>query len=422
MPMRNPLENLETLKPVNKNLQEEITDLTDQIGALEHEESKTLRIQLELSQIKADVDRKLAEKDEEFENLRRNHQRAMDSMQASLDAEAKARNEAIRLRKKMEGDLNEMEIQLSHANRQAAESQKLVRQLQAQMKDLQVELDDTLRHNDDLKEQAAALERRNNLMMAEVEELRAALEQAERGRKLAEQELLEATERVNLLHSQNTGLINQKKKMEADISQLSTEVEEAVQECRNAEEKAKKAITDAAMMAEELKKEQDTSAHLERMKKNMEQTIKDLQMRLDEAEQIALKGGKKQIQKLEARVRELEGELDVEQKKYAETQKGIRKYERKIKELTYQTEEDRKNLARMQELIDKLQSKVKSYKRQFEEAEQQANSNLVKYRKVQHELDDAEERADIAETQVNKLRTRTREVVTMKVRADLERS
>ncbi|XP_063000994.1 myosin-7B [Elgaria multicarinata webbii] len=440
------LENLETLKRENKNLQEEITDLTDQIsmcgktiheleklkkgleseksdiqaaleeaeGALEHEESKTLRIQLELSQIKADVDRKLAEKDEEFENLRRNHQRAMDSMQASLDAEAKARNEAVRLRKKMEGDLNEMEIQLSHANRQAAESQKLVRQLQAQIKDLQIELDDTLRHNDDLKEQAAALERRNNLMMAEVEELRAALEQSERGRKLAEQELLEATERVNLLHSQNTGLINQKKKMEADISQLSTEVEEAVQECRNAEEKAKKAITDAAMMAEELKKEQDTSAHLERMKKNMEQTIKDLQMRLDEAEQIALKGGKKQIQKLEARVRELEGELDVEQKKNAETQKGIRKYERRMKELTYQTEEDRKNLVRMQELIDKLQSKVKSYKRQFEEAEQQANSNLVKYRKVQHELDDAEERADIAETQVNKLRSRTREVVTLK--------
>jgi len=78
-----------------------------------------------------------------------------------------------------------------------------------------------------------------------------------------------------------------------------------VQECRNAEEKAKKAITDAAMMAEELKKEQDTSSHLERMKKNMEQTIKDLQHRLDEAEQIAMKGGKKQLQKLEARVREI---------------------------------------------------------------------------------------------------------------------
>ncbi|NWR12001.1 MYH7 protein, partial [Paradoxornis webbianus] len=437
------LDNLETLKRENKNLQEEIADLTDQIslggktihelekvkkmleseksdiqaaleeaeGALEHEESKTLRIQLELNQIKAEMDRKLAEKEEEFENLRRNHQRAMESMQASIDAEARAKNEAMRLRKKMEGDLNEMEIQLNHANRQAAEFQKLGRQLQGQIKELQIELDDTQRHNDDLKEQAGALERHNNLLVAEVEELRAALEQAERSRKLAEQELVETTERVTLLQSQNTGLINQKKKLEADISQMSSEVDSAVQECRNAEEKAKKAITDAAVMAEELKKEQDTCAHLERMKKNMEQTIKDLQMRLDEAEQIALKGGRKQIQKLEARVRELEGELDVEQKKMADAQKGIRKYERRIKELSYQAEEDRKNLARMQDLIDKLQSKVKSYKRQFEEAEQQANSNLVKFRKVRHELDDAEERADIAETQVNKLRARTRDII-----------
>lgn len=48
------------------------------------------------------------------------------------------------------------------------------------------------------------------------------------------------------LSSQNTSLINQKKKMDADLSQLQTEVEEAVQECRNAEEKAKKAITDVS--------------------------------------------------------------------------------------------------------------------------------------------------------------------------------
>ena len=59
----------------------------------------------------------------------------------------------------------------------------------------------------------------------------------------------------------------------------------------------------AAMMVEELKKEQDTSAHLERMKKNLEVTVKDLQQRLDEAEQLALKGGKKELQKLETRVR-----------------------------------------------------------------------------------------------------------------------
>ncbi|XP_072833156.2 myosin-7 [Pogona vitticeps] len=436
------LEHLETFKRENKNLQEEISDLTEQLGAsgksihelekvrkqleaeklelqaaleeaeasLEHEEGKILRAQLEFNQIKADIERKLTEKDEEMEQAKRNHMRMVDSLQASLDAETRSRNEAMRVKKKMEGDLNEMEIQLSHANRMAAEAQKQVKTLQGYLKDTQIQLDDAVRANEDLKENIAIVERRNNLLQAELEELRAVVEQTERARKLAEQELLEASERVQLLHTQNTSLINQKKKMESDLSQLQTEVEEAVQECRNAEEKAKKAITDAAMMAEELKKEQDTSAHLERMKKNMEQTIKDLQLRLDEAEQLALKGGKKQLQKLEARVRELENELEAEQKRNAENVKGMRKYERRIKELTYQTEEDRKNLVRLQDLVDKLQLKVKAYKRQAEESEEQANTNLAKFRKVQHELDEAEERADIAESQVNKLRAKSRDI------------
>lgn len=48
----------------------------------------------------------------------------MDSMQSTLDTEIRSRNDALRIKKKMEGDLNEMEIQLSHANRKASESQK----------------------------------------------------------------------------------------------------------------------------------------------------------------------------------------------------------------------------------------------------------------------------------------------------------
>ncbi|NXM80441.1 MYH1B protein, partial [Oenanthe oenanthe] len=378
--------------------------------SLEHEEGKILRLQLELNQVKSEIDRKIAEKDEEIDQLKRNHLRIVDSMQSTLDAEIRSRNEALRLKKKMEGDLNEMEIQLSHANRQAAEAQKNLRNTQAVLKDTQIHLDDALRTQDDLKEQVAMVERRANLLQAEVEELRAALEQTERSRKLAEQELLDASERVQLLHSQNTSLINTKKKLETDISQIQGEMEDTIQEARNAEEKAKKAITDAAMMAEELKKEQDTSAHLERMKKNLDQTVKDLQHRLEEAEQLALKGGKKQIQKLEARVRELEGEVDAEQKRSAEAVKGVRKYERRVKELTYQSEEDRKNVLRLQDLVDKLQMKVKSYKRQAEEAEELSNVNLSKFRKIQHELEEAEERADIAESQVNKLRAKSREI------------
>ncbi|XP_057279122.1 myosin-1B-like isoform X2 [Pezoporus wallicus] len=435
------LDHLETLKRENKNLQQEISDLTEQIAeggkaihelekvkkqieqekselqasleeaeaSLEHEEGKILRLQLELNQVKSEIDRKIAGKDEEIEQMKRNHLKVVESMQSTLDAEIRSRNEALRLKKKMEGDLNEMEIQLSHANRQAAEAQKNLRNTQGVLKDTQLQLDDALRAQEDLKEQVAMVERRADLLQAEVEELRAALAQTERTRKVAEQELMDASERVQLLHTQNTSLINTKKKLEADIVQIQGEMEDTVQEAHNAEEKAKKAITDAAMMAEELKKEQDTSAHLERMKKNLDQAVKDLQLRLDEAEQLALKGGKKQLQKLEARVSELENELDAEQKRGTESLKSARKYERRLKELTYQSEEDKKNILRLQDLVDKLQLKVKAYKKQAEEAEEQANAVLSRYRKTQHELEGAEERADIAECQVNKLRAKNRE-------------
>uniref|UniRef100_A0A3Q3EMB8 Myosin motor domain-containing protein n=1 Tax=Labrus bergylta TaxID=56723 RepID=A0A3Q3EMB8_9LABR len=428
------LDQLETMKRENKNLQQEISDLTEQIGetgksihelekskkqvetekseiqtaleeaegTLEHEESKILRVQLELNQIKGEVDRKLAEKDEEMEQIKRNSQRVIDSMQSNLDSEVRSRNDALRIKKKMEGDLNEMEIQLSHANRQASESQKQLRNVQ----DAQLHLDDAVRAQEDLKEQAAMVDRRNGLMVAEIEELRAALEQTERSRKTAEQELVDASERVGLC---TLSLMNTKKKLESDLVQVQSEVDDTVQEARNAEEKAKKAITDAAMMAEELKKEQDTSAHLERMKKNLEVAVKDLQHRLDEAENLAMKGGKKQLQKLESRVRELESEVEAEQRRGADAVKGVRKYERRVKELTYQTEEDKKNVTRLQDLVDKLQLKVKGYKRQAEESEEQANVHLSKCRKVQHELEEAEERADIAETQVNKLRAKSRD-------------
>ena len=73
---------------------------------------------------------------------------------------------------------------------------------------------------------------------------------------------------------------------------------------------------------------------------------------------------------METRIKELESELDAENRRNAEVQKNLRKSERRIKELTYSQEEDHKNHERMQGLVDQLQSKVKGYKKQLEEAEE----------------------------------------------------
>lgn len=70
-----------------------------------------------------------------------------------------------------------------------------------------MQVDDSTCLNSELKEQVAVAERRNALLQAEVEELKSLQEQTERSRRLAEEELLEATEKINLFHAQ-VGPIN----------------------------------------------------------------------------------------------------------------------------------------------------------------------------------------------------------------------
>merc|ERR1711915_321820 len=278
------------------------------------------------------------------------------------------------------------------------------------MGDVNQKLDDSQRTTEDLREQSAVSDRRVGLMSTEIEELRGGLEQAERCRKQAENDLMEANERSTMLHTQNTAFINQKRKIEAELLAVKNEVEEAINEARNGEEAAKKALTTAALLAEDLKKEQDQSQHMERMKKNQEISVKDLQNRLDEAEQVALKGGKKHQQKLETRCRELEAELEAETRRSSDNTKIVRKLERKLKETLYANDEDKKNLQRLQTAADKLSSKMKSYKKASEEATEAANSAMSKFRKLAHELDEANERAEMAETAVNKARSKAKDL------------
>merc|ERR1719347_668023 len=76
--------------------------LSEAEGTLEQEENKTLRLQLELTQVKQEIDRRLQEKDDEFAATKKNMNKALENLQAAVEAEAKAKAEAIRMKKKLE--------------------------------------------------------------------------------------------------------------------------------------------------------------------------------------------------------------------------------------------------------------------------------------------------------------------------------
>merc|ERR1712176_892337 len=253
-----------------------------------------------------------------------------------------------------------------------------------------------------------AADRRCNSNQNALEEARTLLEQADRNRRMLEAELADTNETLSDLTCQNQAITGAKLKCEQEMSSMSHDLDEMVSEAAMSEEKAQRAMVDAARLADELRGEQDIAMALERDEKLLEAQVKDAANRVDEAEQNALKGGKKAIAKMETRVRELESELDAESRRCNDAQKNLRKSERHIKELTYQQDEDRKNHERMQGLIDQLQGKIKSYKKQIEEAEEIAALNLAKYRQVQTNLAGAQERADVNEQALAKAKARSR--------------
>merc|ERR1719361_921613 len=206
----------------------------------------------------------------------------------------------------------------------------------------------------------------------------------------------------------NQAIAGGKRKLETEMQTLHGDLDEMAGEAHLSEEKAKKAMIDAARLADELRSEQDLAHCYEKDRKLYECQIKDMQGRLDEAETNALKGGKKAMNKMETRIRELESEVDAESRRMADGQKNLRKSERRIKELTYASDEDRKNHERMQALVDQLQCKIKSYKKQIEEAEEIAALNLAKFRQAQGHLSEATERADLNEQALAKARAKGR--------------
>merc|ERR1712141_647828 len=404
--------NIHEIDKIRKRLEAEKMELeaalSEAEGALEQEENKVLRAQLELTQVRQEIERRMAEKDEEFESTRKNMNKAVENMQVAIESEAKGKSEAVRMKKKLETDVLDLDTALEHANAANADTQKVIKKYQLSLRDVQVRLEDAQRAKDVAHDNLIAADRRAHANQNALEEARTLLEQSDRARRMVEQELADTNESLGDQTCTNQAIQGAKMKLDSEMHTLNADLDEMATEASLSEEKAQKAMIDAARLAEELRAEQETAQGLERQRKLLEAQAKDMQCKLDEAEQNALKGGKKAMGKMDSRIRELESEVDAENRRLNDAQKGLRKSERKIKELTYQQDEDKKNHERMQALIDQLQGKIKSYKKQIEEAEEIAALNLAKYRQVQTTLSSSQECADTAEQTLAKFKTRAR--------------
>merc|ERR1711863_205523 len=399
---------LDTAQKETRNISSELFRVKNAYDESVIQLEEVLRASLELTQVKQEIERRIAQKEEEFASTRKNFGKAIEGMQMALEAETKGKVEALRMKKKLDSDVIDLGVALEHANAANAESQRNISLIQGNIRNVQQRFEEESRAKAIATDNLISADRRANANQNALEEARTLLEQADRNRRMVEQELADTNESLSDQTCTNQAICGAKMKCEQEMGSMSHDLDEMSAEAHLSEEKAQRAMIDAARLADELRMEQEVAMGLERDKKLLEAQVKDAQNRLDEAEQNALKGGKKAMAKMETRVRELESEMDAENRRCTDAQKNLRKSERRIKELTYQQDEDRKNHERMQGLIDQLQGKIKSYKKQIEEAEEIAALNLAKYRQVQTNLAGAVERADVSEQALAKSRARSR--------------
>merc|ERR1712170_339211 len=293
---------------------------------------------------------------------------------------------------------------LDHANKANSEAHKSIKRYQGQLREVEGLYEEETRQRREIAEKAGLADRRANALQGELEEARALLDSADRGKKQADMELSEARAAVNDMTTINSKASSDKRHLESAIHTMHAEIDDMLHQAKNSEEKSKKAMVDAARLADELRAEQEHSTSQEKTKRSLESQVMELDQRLAEANEIAAKGGRNAMAKLESRIRELEIELGSVQSKTSESYKCFQKAERRIKELQFQQDEDHKNQDRMSELATNLQMKIKTYKKQIEEAEEIAALNLAKYRKAQQELEEAEDRSKIAGNQLSLVR------------------
>merc|ERR1712130_767777 len=166
---------------------------------------------------------------------------------------------------------------------------KSIKRYQAQLRDVEGLYEEESRQRRDIAEKAGLADRRANALQGELEEARALLDSADRGKKQADMELSEARAAVNDMTTINSKASSDKRHLESAIHTMHAEIDDMLHQAKNSEEKSKKAMVDAARLADELRAEQDHTGTLSKTKRSLETQLGELENKCAEANDAAMR-------------------------------------------------------------------------------------------------------------------------------------
>lgn len=400
------------LEKSKRALEQQVEEMKTQLEELEDElqatEDAKLRLEVNLQAMKAQFERDLQGKDEQSEEKKKQLVRQVREMEAELEDERKQRSMAVAARKKLEMDLKDLEAHIDSANKNREEAIKQLRKLQAQMKDCMRELDDTRTSREEILAQAKENEKKLKSMEAEMIQLQEELAAAERAKRQAQQERDELADEIANSSGKGALALEEKRRLEARIAQLEEELEEEQGNTELINDRLKKANLQIDQINTDLNLERSHAQKNENARQQLERQNKELKVKLQEMEGTVKSKYKASITALEAKIAQLEEQLDNETKERQAACKQVRRTEKKLKDVLLQVDDERRNAEQYKDQADKASTRLKQLKRQLEEAEEEAQRANASRRKLQRELEDATETADAMNREVSSLKNKLR--------------
>uniref|UniRef100_A0A2K5LT44 Myosin heavy chain 11 n=1 Tax=Cercocebus atys TaxID=9531 RepID=A0A2K5LT44_CERAT len=404
--------NVHELEKSKRALETQMEEMKTQLEELEDElqatEDAKLRLEVNMQALKGQFERDLQARDEQNEEKRRQLQRQLHEYETELEDERKQRALAAAAKKKLEGDLKDLELQADSAIKGREEAIKQLRKLQAQMKDFQRELEDARASRDEIFATAKENEKKAKSLEADLMQLQEDLAAAERARKQADLEKEELAEELASSLSGRNALQDEKRRLEARIAQLEEELEEEQGNMEAMNDRVRKATQQAEQLSNELATERSTAQKNESARQQLERQNKELRSKLQEMEGAVKSKFKSTIAALEAKIAQLEEQVEQEAREKQAAAKSLKQKDKKLKEVLLQVEDERKMAEQYKEQAEKGNARVKQLKRQLEEAEEESQRINANRRKLQRELDEATESNEAMGREVNALKSKLR--------------
>ncbi|KAM6309213.1 cingulin [Podargus strigoides] len=378
-------------------LKEKVTKLEAERRQAEESLGEAVEREQELLMAKRSLETHLEEARRSLARLTQEHQ----ELSASHQDEQRQKEQLKRAKSELEEQKRLLDRTTEKLNKELAqmseESQSALALLRAQLEEFKEksrkEITDSHKQAKDRGAEVEKMQFSLGRLQDEVVRLKQALQesQAERESTLLDKEVL-----LQRLHNLEQEMETKKrsqddrlrhvKALEEKSKHLEVELDEERTTVELLTERVNRSREQMEQLRAELLQERSSRQDLECDKVSLERQNKELRSRLASSE--GLQRPSSAVPQLQARVEELQDQLQAEEREKSVLLSSNRKLERKVKELSIQIDDERQHV---NDQKDQLSLRVKALKRQVDEAEEEIERLEGARKKVQRELEEQQE-------------------------------